>query len=94
VPVPFYAAERSTAQAAPSHRSAISRLVHRFDDEIEQVKEIAVGAAIGVLKDLARDALPRFRQEIDQIMQSATRKLGGKPMPRRSGENASLSGGR
>jgi hypothetical protein len=94
VPVPFHAAERSTAQTAPSPRSAISRLVHQFDDEIEQVKEIAIGAAVGVLQDLARDALPQFRQEIDEIMQSATRKLGGKPMPRRSRESASLSAGR
>ncbi len=62
----------------------MSRFVHQFDDEIEQVKELAIGAAMGVLHDLIKDALPQYRSEVDRLIDSATVKLGGKPLHRTS----------
>ncbi len=81
------------SQPAPESRPGmISRFVHQFDNEIEQVKELAIGAAVGVLQDLVRDALPQYRPQIDQVMESATRKLGGRPIPHHSSAASAAAG--
>jgi ElaB/YqjD/DUF883 family membrane-anchored ribosome-binding protein len=73
-----------TQSATAARPSLLSRFVHQFDDEIEEVKEIAIGAAMGVLHDLIKDALPQYRSEIGRLIDSATVKLGGKPLARTS----------
>jgi ElaB/YqjD/DUF883 family membrane-anchored ribosome-binding protein len=60
----------------------LDRFVNLFGDEIERVKEIAIGAAMGTLQDVVEDALPQYAPQIENVMESATIKLGGKPMAR------------
>jgi ElaB/YqjD/DUF883 family membrane-anchored ribosome-binding protein len=66
--------------AEPSSPGLFSRVLHTFEPEIERVKEVAIGAAMGILRDLAKESLPKLAPQIDEVMDSATSKLGGQPM--------------
>jgi hypothetical protein len=59
-------------------------ILTRFQDEINQLKCIALGAAIGVARDLITDALqerlPETADEIGDLIDRATIKLGAKPI--------------
>jgi len=57
----------------------LSWLRQTFDDEIEKVKGMAIGAAMGIVRDLAKESLPKLAPQIDEVMNSATLKLGGEP---------------
>jgi ElaB/YqjD/DUF883 family membrane-anchored ribosome-binding protein len=65
---------------AEPRRGMLGRLLHEFDDEIEQVKQLAIGASMGLLRDYLKKNLPQFEQQIGEVIDSATHKLGGKPM--------------
>jgi hypothetical protein len=72
------AARPEAEQPGPARPGLLSRFLHQFDDEIEQVTELAIGAAMGALRDAVHNALPQYGPQIDQIMESATAKMGGK----------------
>jgi hypothetical protein len=78
----------------PAKPSFMGRLVHQFNDEIEQVKEMAIGAAMGFLRDLVKQSIPQLARQIDRVMNSATSKVGGEPIhqamvePQSTGANA------
>jgi ElaB/YqjD/DUF883 family membrane-anchored ribosome-binding protein len=65
--------------AQPS-RGLFSRLLHEFDDEIEQVKQMAIGASMGLLREYLKKNLPQFEQQIAEVVDSATQKMGGRPL--------------
>lgn len=76
-----------------SHRdtpSAMGNLLHRFDGEIGQLKELAIGAAAGLVRDWLKQALPpTLGPQLEHVMDSATSKLGGRPVPSPVVENFS-----
>jgi hypothetical protein len=83
------------AYAAPAP-SATSNLLHwvssQFGPEIEQLKGMAIGAAVGVLRDLAkRNVPPHLAQQVEELMNKVTSKLGGQPV---QGEVLSSTGPR
>jgi ElaB/YqjD/DUF883 family membrane-anchored ribosome-binding protein len=51
-----------------------------FDEEIQMVKGLAIGVAAGLLRDGLKEAMPSLAAELDQVVNSATRKLGGHPI--------------
>jgi hypothetical protein len=55
-------------------------LLSRYEKEIGMVKELAIGYAAGVLRDMIKEALPGVKDTIQQVMDSATTKMGGKPV--------------
>jgi hypothetical protein len=56
-------------------------LLNRFGDEVEKIKGLAIGAAMGIVRDLAKDYLPKtLSPHVDEVLNSATRKLGGQPL--------------
>ncbi len=65
---------------AESKPGFLSKLWHQFDPEIENVKQVAIGAAVGWLRDLAKESFPQLAPHIDEVMNSASAKLGGKPI--------------
>ncbi len=68
--------------AQPAKPGLVAQLRDQFKDEIEQVKALAIGAIMGVLRDVVKESLPpHFAPQIDQVMNSATTKLGGEPVP-------------
>jgi ElaB/YqjD/DUF883 family membrane-anchored ribosome-binding protein len=77
---------RQTAYAsAPSTNGIrpglLSRFFGKFEPEINQVKEMAIGTMFGFLRDLAKQALPeRLSAKVDDVMNRVTTKLGGEPI--------------
>jgi len=50
--------------------------------EIEKLKGLALGALMGVVRDLVAEAVPAsYHDSMNEIINSATEKLGGKPVP-------------
>jgi hypothetical protein len=56
-------------------------LFNQFGDEIGKVKEVAIGYLASVARDLIKEAVPNLGQQVQEIMDSATTKLGGQPVP-------------
>jgi len=69
------------AQSGPAQPGMLSRLIAPFESEINKVKETAVGAMMGMLRDVLKRSLPpTLAANVDEIMDSATRKAGGEPV--------------
>jgi ElaB/YqjD/DUF883 family membrane-anchored ribosome-binding protein len=68
--------------AAPSKPSLLNRITDQFGDELREVKEIAIGAAMGVARDLIKRAIPVLAPQIEKVINSATSKMGGEPIQR------------
>jgi ElaB/YqjD/DUF883 family membrane-anchored ribosome-binding protein len=80
----FTAPEPASRPEPTSRKEAepglFSKLLHQFDNEIGKLKEVAIGAAVGWARDLAKEQLPQLAPHIDEIMNSAAEKLGGTPI--------------
>jgi ElaB/YqjD/DUF883 family membrane-anchored ribosome-binding protein len=73
--------QRPASPSPPRERPTFFQsLLSRFDKEIGMVKEMAIGYATGVLRDMIKEALPAVKERVQQVMDSATTKLGGKPV--------------
>jgi ElaB/YqjD/DUF883 family membrane-anchored ribosome-binding protein len=55
-------------------------LFSRFQDEIDRVKGVALGMALGLVRDVIQENVPRFEQQIGEVMNNITTKLGGEPV--------------
>jgi ElaB/YqjD/DUF883 family membrane-anchored ribosome-binding protein len=58
----------------------LSQLYHQFEPEIMQVKEMAIGYAAGMLRDMIKEAVPVLKDKIEDVMNRATTKVGGEPV--------------
>jgi ElaB/YqjD/DUF883 family membrane-anchored ribosome-binding protein len=93
-PTTYGPARGLEAPAAPPPRSEqkgfLGHLLEQFDDEIQKVKGIAIGAVMASLRDMAKQSLPNLAPQIDEVMTSFTRKVGGEPVanPLASGPGA------
>jgi hypothetical protein len=56
----------------------------RFDDEIDKVKGLAIGYVLGLARDSLKDSVPQLASQIDAVMNSVTKKLGGDPVQQHS----------
>jgi ElaB/YqjD/DUF883 family membrane-anchored ribosome-binding protein len=70
---------------AASERAAgpswMEELADKFHDEIGQLKGLAIGAALGVARDLLAQSTPdNLRGQVTELLDSITTKLGGQPM--------------
>jgi ElaB/YqjD/DUF883 family membrane-anchored ribosome-binding protein len=65
----------------PSEPSLLSDLTDTFQSEINELKGIAIGAALGLLRDVAVRSLPStLAPHIREVIDSVTTKLGGEPV--------------
>jgi len=62
--------------AAPRQPS----LFDRFHDEIAQVKGLALGMVLGMVRDVIKDNLPQMAEQVGEVMDRFTTKLGGAPV--------------
>jgi hypothetical protein len=77
-PSPAAATSTPEKQAEPSFLSEISE---KFGSEISKLKGLAVGTLMGVLRDMISNTTPEpLRKEVANVIDSATLKLGGKPI--------------
>jgi ElaB/YqjD/DUF883 family membrane-anchored ribosome-binding protein len=81
----FTSAAASTAgavgAAANTAGSLLSTLERMFGPEMTKVKELAIGAVLGMVRDTAVQAAPEtMRPQVREIIDGFTSKLGGKPV--------------
>src|SRR5207302_7262901 len=70
----FAAPGRTEKQSMLS--GALGSLVSQFGPEIQKVKGLAIGSAMGLLRDLLKSELPRqLTSDFEQIVDSVTTKL-------------------
>ncbi len=62
-------------QSPPPSRPGLFDL---FNDEITQVKGMAIGYIMGLARDAIKDAVPQCAAQIDEVMNSVATKLGSK----------------
>ena len=69
------------SEAWPQKKSFLSQIAQEFAPEIDQVKKLAIGAAIGLVRDAIKDAIPdNLSPQVTRIVDSVTSKLGGEPV--------------
>ena len=51
-----------------------------FTEELQQIKGIAIGTGMALLRDLLKEAAPGLSDQINQLVDNATRKAGGTPV--------------
>jgi ElaB/YqjD/DUF883 family membrane-anchored ribosome-binding protein len=74
-------AEAGHWSAVPSEASWLSETAEKFKPEIDQMKSLALGAAISVARDLlGRYLPPEFKNHVSDAVDGFTVKLGGKPI--------------
>lgn len=75
---------REARQASPktdAHDSWMGHLQHRFHDEIDQVKKLALGVTFGLARDwLMQSVPPPLHPPLTDLMDDITAKLGGEPV--------------
>lgn len=59
----------------PSHRTGVlAKFSETFSDEIQMIKGIAIELGLEGLRKFGQEKLPRFKQEIDRVVNSAVEK--------------------
>jgi len=79
-PPPSPAPPDARSGFADTAQSREPGLLDRFHGEIEQVKGLAIGMALGAVRDVIKQNLPQFEQQVGEVMDSITTKLGGQPI--------------
>jgi ElaB/YqjD/DUF883 family membrane-anchored ribosome-binding protein len=58
-----------------------SELARQFAPEIDQVKKLAIGTTVGLIRDMINEAVPEnLSPQVASIVDSVTSKLGGEPV--------------
>jgi len=71
-----------------NHRPSLkARLIHQFEDEIALLEKAAIGGLMGTLREWLKQTMPSLAPQLDQVMNSATTKLGGEPVPSTEGSH-------
>jgi len=76
---PFHLSAGHLGMAGPLGPSLWDKFADTFSDEIEMVKDMAIGALLGTVRDLAKRSVPNLEPQIDQVMDSAMQKFGVSP---------------
>jgi ElaB/YqjD/DUF883 family membrane-anchored ribosome-binding protein len=73
----------TTPMERPAHRPRwLGQLADRFAPEIAQLKGLAIGTTLGVVRDMIADAVPQHLEpRIREVMDSITQKLDGETIP-------------
>jgi hypothetical protein len=73
--------EQTSAAAELAAKPGLLDWIFReFEPEIRAAKEVAIGAAVGLARDVLKESLPQLAPHVDEIMNSVTSKLGGRPI--------------
>jgi len=77
-PVPPPAPPQPAAESGPSW---ISELGHKFEPELNKLKGLAIGALVGVVRDMVTKSIPEPAQpQVREMLDNVTSKLGGEPI--------------
>jgi len=71
-------AHAAFASPEPEKRSLFETIASEFSGELNKVKSLAIGAGLGVVRDLLSQAVPDpLKPRVSQVVDSVTTKLGG-----------------
>jgi ElaB/YqjD/DUF883 family membrane-anchored ribosome-binding protein len=71
-----------TARRSQPERQPSPSWLSQFEPELNQLKGLALGAALGTLREMITGSLSsEMGQRLGEIVDTATRKLGGEPLP-------------
>ena len=80
-PAPTTSAWESHRKRVDSGRSVFGALADQFEEEIHGAKEMAIGAVMSTIREVAKEALPNsLSSKVGELIDSATQKLGGEPI--------------
>jgi len=75
------APEPQQARQEDEGPSALSSLFHTFEPELNKLKGMALGALLGTVRELITSQVPsQLGRQIGNIIDDATKKIGGEPM--------------
>lgn len=70
------------AKATPAISGLSALLLKTFGKEIEEGKKLAIGTALGIVRELVKSAVPAVASErTAEVIDQFTRNLGGEPLP-------------
>jgi ElaB/YqjD/DUF883 family membrane-anchored ribosome-binding protein len=74
-------AQTSTQSEAVNEPGLFSTLVEQFQPEIAKLKGMAIGTALGAVRDLVTHAVPdQMKDQVTEMVDNVTVKLGGQPV--------------
>jgi ElaB/YqjD/DUF883 family membrane-anchored ribosome-binding protein len=65
---------------APAGPSLMQRLGSQFHDELSKLQSVAIGAGAGIFRDWVKKAMPSLAAKLEEVIDSATSKIGGEPV--------------
>jgi ElaB/YqjD/DUF883 family membrane-anchored ribosome-binding protein len=67
-----------SVRSVPDDTGWLGSLAKQFSSEIDKVEALAIGVGVGIVRDLLTQAVPeQLRQQLGEVMDDITRKLGG-----------------
>ena len=75
---------KSQAPAAPSpaEPSIVDKLLGTFEPELQHLKSLALGMTMGTVREILSDkAPPHVADQVREIIDDVTKKIGGEPIP-------------
>lgn len=67
--------------AQPKQPGIMDKLMSAFEGEMDQIKGVAIGAGLGLVRDVAKQSLPpSLAPQVEEIINDLTSKLGGRPV--------------
>jgi hypothetical protein len=79
-PVPESRADPAE-QSRPQHRGIRSGIGEQFAPEIDKPKSLAIGMAVGLVRDAIKNAVaPNISARVEEVIDGFTTKLGGEPI--------------
>jgi len=79
-PPPFSGMAQAAAPPAESG-GLLHALTRSFEPELKELKSLAVGALLGVVRDVVTDSVPPpMERKVEEIINGVTERLGGKPV--------------
>ena len=70
------------AKATPALSGLTALLLKTFSKEIQEGKKLAIGTALGIVRELVKTAVPAAASErTAEVIDQFTRNLGGEPLP-------------
>ncbi len=70
----------AAAPSSPDEPNMKQRLTLQFKDEISKVQKMAIGVGVGIFRDWIKKAMPSIAAKLEDVIDSATSKMGGEPV--------------
>lgn len=72
-------------------RSWLDDIREAMGPELERLKGMAIGASLSLLRDMAAEAIPpNFKEQVTEVFDNVTRRLGGEPVSDAQGSLAQM----